>query len=174
MIIHQIPPRRHLICHPGEGRTFDVAGMTLTVKLPGVASDQLFTVYEALIPPHFAALPAHLHRTTTEWFYVLSGTLAFTLDDETVMVRSGSLLMVVPGVVHTFWNPTATTATLLGTHARPDFAEYLANVTALLAQSNWPPADLTPFHALAAQYDQFSPAESCSFQVANTHSSNAA
>lgn len=169
MMIQQIPPRRHLICYPGDGRRFDVAGMTITIKAsdraPDVVPDAPFTVYEAQIPPHFAALPAHVHRATTEWFYVLSGTLAFTLNDETIMARSGSFLVVTPGVVHTFWNPTAATATLLGTQSRADFADYLTDVTAYLATTSWPPLDMTPLHTLAAEYDQFTPTE----QLHNCH-----
>ncbi|MCB0064908.1 MAG: cupin domain-containing protein [Caldilineaceae bacterium] len=159
LTLHQPTPRRPLICHPGDGRKFEVAGMTLIIKAPGGESTAPFTLYEAQIPPHFAALSAHVHYITTEWFYVISGTLAFTLDDETVMARAGSFLAVAPGVVHTFWNPTATAATVLGAQSRPDFAEYLASLSTLLATTSWPPADMTPLHRLAAQYDQFVPGE---------------
>lgn len=146
---------QHIVSPPGAGETFTILGMVITVK-PAGNTNQLFSLYEMQIPAYFIGVPAHVHHLTTEWFYVLRGTLAFTLDDETIMARSGSFILVVPDVIHTFWNPTGDAATLLGLRTRPDFANYLAELTDLMANSTaWPPADPAPLLALTARYDQF-------------------
>ena len=154
------------VIHTGGGDSFTIAGLAITVKVPTVTAAGSFTLYEALVPPHFAVLPAHVHRQASEWFYVLSGTLAFTLNDETVMARAGAFVPVAPGIVHTFWNPTASAATMLGFRSRPDFADYLAGLTVLLGPAGWPPADLSPLLAFATQFDQFPPEDAVAVAVA--------
>jgi len=147
---------RQLILPAGAGEKFQLIGMTIVVKRPQTDSPPPYTLYEAQIPAYFTGLPAHLHHTTDEWFYLLHGTLAFTLKDETVMVRAGTLISVPAGVAHTFWNPSATIAHLLALQSRPDFAEYLTNLTALLPDiADRLPADQAALWALAAHYDQF-------------------
>lgn len=163
-----IESQRPRIIHPGNGHLYTIAGLAITIKEPRVASQGSFSLYEALVPPHFALLPAHVHRQASEWFYVLNGTLAFTLDDETVMARTGTFVSIAPGVVHTFWNPTATAATMLGFRSRPDFATYLAGLMTLLGPAGWPPVDLTPLLTFATQFDQFSPDEAQELTGAQT------
>ncbi len=150
--------QRHLILQPGDGQVFDIAGMMITVKADEGDQHGAFSVFEIQVPPHFAAQAPHFHHVTTEWFYVVRGTLAFTLDDQTIMARAGSFLLIEPGSKHTFWNPTAASAALLGFRSQPNFAEYLAELTQLVAGSpDWPPADMAQVWALAERYDEFRP-----------------
>jgi mannose-6-phosphate isomerase-like protein (cupin superfamily) len=55
-------------------------------------------------PPQLIT-PLHLHRADDEAWYVLSGKLAFRLDEDVVEVGSGGGLLVPRGTAHTFWNP---------------------------------------------------------------------
>ncbi len=152
---------RYVVHAPGAGRSFDVLGMTVTLKLPAEAMRPQFTLFQAHLPPHFGALTAHFHREMVEWFYVLAGTVAFTLDDETVIVGLGGFVMVLPGTVHAFWNPAAEPAALLGYHSRGDDDDYLTELVALIARApTWPPADDAPFLALAARFDRYPPTTS--------------
>ena len=43
---------------------------------------------------------AHLHRRTTEYYYVLSGSGAMELDGEKVRVKPGTAVAIPPGVAH--------------------------------------------------------------------------
>lgn len=151
-------PERYMVFAPDGGRSFDVLGMTVTLKRPANAMRPEFTLFQAHIPPHFSALTAHFHREMMEWLYVLAGTVAFTLDDETVIVGPGGFVMVLPGTVHAFWNPAAEPAVLLGYHSRGDDDDYLTELVALMARTpDWPPADDAPFLALAARFDRYPP-----------------
>ncbi len=144
------PP--YQIVGPHDGLHFTLLNLSMSIK----AISAGYTLYEAQIPPHFAGLPAHLHRTTTQWFYVTSGTLAFTLNEETSVACAGTLIMVQPHVLHTFWNPGAAPATLLSYRSQPNFVEYLTRLSELvLNESEWPLAKTTMLLDLAAEYDQF-------------------
>ena len=49
--------------------------------------------------------PIHVHHEDDEVWYVLSGRLAFRLDDEQVEAGAGEAVCARRGVAHTFWNP---------------------------------------------------------------------
>ncbi|MEZ4663671.1 MAG: cupin domain-containing protein [Caldilineaceae bacterium] len=159
MVTYPADDRRHILQNPGQGQRFDVGGMVITIKAAASAPTGAFTLFEIALPPHQSGPAAHFHQRTTEWFYILSGTLAFTLDDETVLARPGSSVLVTPGVIHTVWNPAATPASLLGFRTRADFAEYLAALEKLM--TNKPAADLARLIALATQYDQYPGTADC-------------
>lgn len=149
-------PHQHSICYPNEGQSFHLFNMVIRMKTATNKEEGLFSVYEAQIPPYFSELPVHLHRATTEWFYVLSGTLAFTLGEETLVVQQGAYIYVKPNVIHNFWNPSASAVTLLGYRSQPDFAEYLSKLSELIqGELKWPLTENEPLLTLAAQYDQF-------------------
>lgn len=85
---------------------------------------------------------------------MLSGSIAFTLDHETVIARAGDVVRVLPGTVHRFWNPTAAPATYLNFLAPGGFEQYFVELAAVMAsEPSWPPADLSQVLALGAKYD---------------------
>ncbi|WP_127492778.1 MULTISPECIES: cupin domain-containing protein [Paenibacillus] len=57
--------------------------------------------------------PLHIHREDDEAWYVLEGTLAFRIDDQTVEANAGDAVMVPRGAAHTYWNPKAESARYL-------------------------------------------------------------
>jgi len=42
----------------------------------------------------------HYHKKTTEFYYVLSGTGEIELNDEKIPIKTGTIVMINPGVVH--------------------------------------------------------------------------
>jgi quercetin dioxygenase-like cupin family protein len=71
----------------------------------------------------------HLHREHTDAFYVLAGTLTFSLGPEgerTVRAPAGTVVVVPPDVAHAFRNDDAPDAFFVNVHT-PDrgFAEYM-------------------------------------------------
>jgi mannose-6-phosphate isomerase-like protein (cupin superfamily) len=44
----------------------------------------------------------HYHALSTELFYVLDGTMAFVLGEETATVAKGGLVVMPPGLPHAF------------------------------------------------------------------------
>jgi mannose-6-phosphate isomerase-like protein (cupin superfamily) len=43
----------------------------------------------------------HVHKRTTEYYYVTEGVGEIELDDETVPISKGDMIIVPPGVAHT-------------------------------------------------------------------------
>lgn len=56
----------------------------------------------ALLVQVRTALPPHFHRQTREILYLLEGEGIFRLESERIPVRTGSVVRVRPGQVHTF------------------------------------------------------------------------
>lgn len=120
--------RHYTVQNPGEGQQVTRGGLLITVKAPSAGSSDPFILFEIALPPHLSGAAPHVHCQSSAWFYILNGTLAFTLDAETVMLRAGSSILIEPAVVYTFWNPAAAAATLLGLFTRGDFDAYLATL----------------------------------------------
>ncbi|MEZ4678091.1 MAG: hypothetical protein R2932_28120 [Caldilineaceae bacterium] len=77
------------ILSAGEGATLSIAGMTVTIKVTGEETNGACTIFEAVIPPHFVGHEPFGHGLATATYYVTGGVLAFTVGQETVMVRTG-------------------------------------------------------------------------------------
>jgi quercetin dioxygenase-like cupin family protein len=138
------------------GRTLEFAGMSVKLRITNQESSGACAVFEATVAPHYTGVQPHLHRQTTEVFYLVQGSLAFTLDEETVIARQGSVVHVAPGVVHRFWNPTAAPATYLAFVSPGGCEQYFVELAALLAgESFWPLADTNLVEKLGMKYDQF-------------------
>lgn len=145
---------QYQIRHPCEGQVLTLGDMAVTVKVSGVQTNGAFAIIEATLPPHFAGLPAQLQSNTTQTFYIVNGVLAFTLAEETVMVRQGGLVTVPPGLVHKFWNPTATPATYLLYLFPAGLEQYFVELATLMAkEEGWPPKDLGKVTALDQKYE---------------------
>jgi mannose-6-phosphate isomerase-like protein (cupin superfamily) len=130
--------------------------MTVTLRIMDQESSGACAVFESTVTPYFAGHQPHVHRQTTEVFYIVQGSLAFTLGDETVIARQGGVVHVAPGVVHRFWNPTAAPATYLVFQSPGGFEQYFVELAALLAgELSLPAVDMRRFETLGMKYDQF-------------------
>lgn len=79
----------------------------------GAATGASFTLATLTLPPHSAGAEPDVHAGYAEGHYVLSGTLAATVGERTVIVRAGEAFYVAAGVPHTCWNPAAAPAVVL-------------------------------------------------------------
>lgn len=94
---------------PGGGRTI---GPGRTVKVEHGRSSH-FAVLESELPPGWDGVAPHLHQRYDEGFYVLDGTVTFSLDGVATDCPTGSYVFVPRGVTHGFANPSDTPARLL-------------------------------------------------------------
>lgn len=74
-------------------------GPTEEVRITPLIEDQDSS---ALLVQVRTALPPHFHRHTREILYLLQGEGIFRLESERIPVRTGSVVRVRPGQVHTF------------------------------------------------------------------------
>ena len=133
---------------------FSLSGATGLLKASAADTNGGLSLIEITVPPHFRALPPHWHARITEGFYILEGTLAFTIADQTFTVMRGGFVLAPPRTVHQFWNPTAAPATLLNLYTPAQPEAYFADLSTLLTQ---PGFDLARLLAFGEQYDQFAP-----------------
>lgn len=66
-----------------------------------------------VLPPHAEGPPPHAGPASAEWYLLLSGVLAVTIADRTVMLRAGEAVCAPAGAPRSCWNPAAAPALLL-------------------------------------------------------------
>ncbi len=93
-----------LVVLRGEGRRFSTGRSTPQVKIES-GEQQSFAMFEGAQPPGVPGPPAHVHRDYDEAWYVLEGTMQFTLDGQTFTCPVGSSIFAPRGTAHTFMNP---------------------------------------------------------------------
>lgn len=59
---------------------------------------------EMVVPPHSTATPPHTHPAQTDEFEIVSGTLEVLVGTQWQRLTPGEMLVVPPGVVHTYRN----------------------------------------------------------------------
>jgi len=130
---------------PGSGR-----GMApgYKVKLEKGAGGDI-AVFEAEHPPGAPGPPRHMHRSYDEGFYVLNGTMSFSIDNDRFESPAGSFVWIPRGAAHSFQNTSERPATLLVIVT----AEAITLVEEFLALARDGPPDPDEARALLAQYD---------------------
>lgn len=96
----------------------------VAVLLSAETTGELGLVMHLLRP--FTPEPAsHRHPRHSEVCYVLEGSLAASVGEETLVLHTGEVLLVPIGIGHAYWNPTATLTRLLLIYAPGASAEGL-------------------------------------------------
>lgn len=89
---------------PGEGSAWDMeVGRPAIFKLLSEETGGKIAVFEEIVPPGMGT-PLHIHRTSDEVLYVLSGDFTFQLGDLKRQVTGGSWVFVPLGSVHGWRN----------------------------------------------------------------------
>lgn len=139
-----------IIVRPGEVEPRRAFGMAVSLLTVGTQSAGQWLALEYLAPPYGGGLPLHVHRVTTEFIYVLDGTLTVIVAGQAVQLTSGGCAFVPPGVAHGFANQTERPARFLlvaspagqeGDYAEPGGPE-----------SDWPPGESCDLLALLDTY----------------------
>ncbi len=85
---------------PGQSKTLSFFGAVGSLKATCADTNGSFGLIELTLPPHFRQSVPHWHAHTTEGFYVLDGTLAFTVADQTFTVTRCGFVLAPPRTVH--------------------------------------------------------------------------
>jgi mannose-6-phosphate isomerase-like protein (cupin superfamily) len=94
---------------------------------------------ELTVPAGFAGPPPHVHHDFDEALYLLSGQLTMVRGrDEPVPVEAGGLILAPRGVRHTFANPGAEPARVLGIWTPGAALGFMADIGAALPASGPP------------------------------------
>jgi mannose-6-phosphate isomerase-like protein (cupin superfamily) len=135
---------------PGAGETLSVGGGTIVIKADSTDTGGLFALVEYTAPAGFPGPPPHRHRETVDMFWVLDGELTMRVEDETVQAEPGAFVMVAPGTVHTFSNPSGEPVRYLGIVSPGGFEQYFRELAAVTGDG---PIDPAVVGQLIAKYD---------------------
>jgi mannose-6-phosphate isomerase-like protein (cupin superfamily) len=83
----------------GEGRTFQLGRITLTVKMSAAETGGAYTLCEAIEPPG-AAASLHRHPTYDETHIVCEGYYECRLGDAVLMLGPGEMMFAPRGTPH--------------------------------------------------------------------------
>jgi quercetin dioxygenase-like cupin family protein len=100
---------------------------------------------ESVLAPHTPGPPQHRHARHDEGFYIVSGTVRFTVGEADYDATPGTLVMVPPGVPHTFANRTDRPAVMLSTFTPDLYVQYFRDLRDVMADGRPP----TPAQSLA-------------------------
>jgi mannose-6-phosphate isomerase-like protein (cupin superfamily) len=93
-----------------------------------------FGLYRVMMKPGASGPAAHFHRTISESFYILGGTVRFYNGEKWVDAEQGDFLYVPQGGLHAFHNAEDAPAEMLLLFTpgapREDYFERVAHVTA--------------------------------------------
>ena len=121
------------VLEAGEGTLLTARGSAMFFKATRANTNGAFSLMERTLPPGGRKPPPHIHINCEEAFYVLNGTVEFSLGETTTIGRPDTFVLVPGGVAHTFANADSTPARLLVIHA-PAMDDYFEELQTLWAQ----------------------------------------
>jgi quercetin dioxygenase-like cupin family protein len=92
------------IVGPDDGEVIDLGPARIRIVEDGSTTAHRLGIGEITLAPRSDGPPQHRHAEHDEGFYVVSGTVRFTVGTTVHDARPGTLVMVPPGVPHTFAN----------------------------------------------------------------------
>ena len=108
-----------IVYEPGEGKFFTARGSDMFFKAVAATTHSTFSLMERTLPPGGRKPPAHVHAGCEEAYYVLDGSVEFSVGQQTYVGGPRSFVLVPRGVAHTFGNGGPALARLLVLHAPP-------------------------------------------------------
>jgi quercetin dioxygenase-like cupin family protein len=125
-----------------------------TFKLTTEDSDGQFGLFEHQMAPFAAGARAHVHRQTTEMFYVVKGEVEFVIGDRKEVGTPGAFASIPPDAPHGFTNAGSEQATLLIMfYPLNNREEYFRGLERLTADGRDP--SLEELVELMSRYDQY-------------------
>lgn len=128
---------------PDNGEAIQLGPIQMRILEDGRTTGHRLGIGEITIPPGTEGPPQHRHAQHDEGFYVVSGTVRFTVADTTYDAAPGTLMMVPPGAPHTFANPGAEPVVLLNTFTPDLYVQYFRDLRQMIADGQ----PLTPDRA---------------------------
>jgi quercetin dioxygenase-like cupin family protein len=92
---------RAFVLRPGEGRSIDLGGFSMSVKATHEDTSGAFTLLEVNEPANFGP-PVHIHRDAAEAFYVLEGEYILFIERREYPCPAGSFIFIPAGIEHGF------------------------------------------------------------------------
>jgi mannose-6-phosphate isomerase-like protein (cupin superfamily) len=118
---------------PGEGETIILGTTQFRVLEDGSNTGHRLGFAESVLAPHTPGPPQHRHAQHDEGFYIVSGTVRFTVGQKNYDAGAGTFVMVPPGAPHTFANPGDLPAVMLSTFTPDLYVQYFRDLRDMIA-----------------------------------------
>ncbi|MEU8724778.1 cupin domain-containing protein [Streptomyces antimycoticus] len=118
---------------PGDGETIVLGTTRLRILEDGSNTGHRLGLAESVLAPHTPGPPQHRHAQHDEGFYIISGTVRFTVGEQDYDATAGTLVMVPPGAPHTFANTTGQPAVMLSTFTPDLYVRYFRDLQDMIA-----------------------------------------
>ncbi len=118
---------------PGEGKSVNVIGNAITIRLQGSATGGVLSVVESLDQPG-GGPPPHIHHREDETFQVLEGEYEFTCAGQTFTARVGATIFAPRGIPHTYRYVGQKPGRMMVTLTPAGFEKFFEEVGALSPQ----------------------------------------
>jgi quercetin dioxygenase-like cupin family protein len=128
------------ITAPDGGETIELGPARIRILEDGSTTAHRLGIGEITLAPHSAGPPQHRHAEHDEGFYVVSGQARFTVGETSYDAPPGTLVMLPPGVPHTFANPGDEPVVLLNTFTPDLYVQYFRDLRDTIASG----LELTP------------------------------
>jgi len=121
------------------GEVIELGPARVRILEDGSATAHRLGIAEVTLAPHSDGPPQHRHAQHDEGFYVVSGTARFTVGVTVHDAPAGTLVMVPPGVPHTFANPGGQPVVMINTFSPDLYVQYFRDLRDAMAGGT-PPA----------------------------------
>ena len=125
---------------PDDGEVIDLGPARVRILEDGRTTGHRLGIGEITLAPHSSGPPQHRHARHDEGFYVVSGTARFTVGTAVHDAPAGTLVMVPPGVPHTFANPGDRPLVMVNTFTPDWYVQYFRDLRDAAADGR----ELTP------------------------------
>ena len=123
---------------PHDGETIILGRTRMRLLEDGSHTGHRLGIAESVLAPHTPGPPQHRHARHDEGFYILSGSVRFTVGSEEHDADAGTLVMVPPGAPHTFANVTDRPAVMLSTFTPDLYVQYFRDLQDMVAGGREP------------------------------------
>jgi len=118
---------------PDDGESIQLGPARIRILEDGSTTGHRLGIGEITIAPHTQGPPQHRHAQHDEGFYVVSGTVHFTIGETTHAAPAGTLAMIPPGAPHTFANHGDEPAVMLNTFTPDLYVQYFRDLRDMIA-----------------------------------------
>ncbi|WP_269858068.1 cupin domain-containing protein [Streptomyces sp. RPT161] len=118
---------------PDDGETIHLGPTQMRILEDGSTTGHRLGIGEITIAPHTEGPPQHRHAQHDEGFYVVAGTVHFTIGQTIHVAPAGTLAMIPPGAPHTFANLGDEPAVMLNTFTPDLYVNYFRDLRDMIA-----------------------------------------
>jgi len=132
------------IVGPDGGEVIELGPARMRILESGVTTAHRLGIGEVTLAPHTEGPPQHRHAQHDEGFYIVSGTVRFTVGSTVHDALPGTLVMVPPGAPHTFANPGDEPAVMVNTFTPDLYVQYFRDLRDAMADGTTTAAQAAP------------------------------